>query len=184
MIGLLGSLLGSQGGRMIGGAIGGRTGAMIGSFAGAMVGGRRGGHLLRGAKDKISDLKGGDEPAGQDLTDQDAEVLIRSMVNAAKADGSIDQDEIDAITNELGDITKAEQQFLQSELGAPFMPPAAIGQQVDESLRVESYVVSLMSINVDTDEETNYLRSLADSMHIDKAERDSIHDQLGIPRIG
>ena len=185
MIGLLGSLIGSQGGRLLGGALGGRTGAMVGGFAGAMVGGRKGGRLLRGAKDKISGLKGGDDDApDQDLTEKDAEVLIRSMVNAAKADGSIDQSEIDAIMGELGETTEAERQFLQSELGSPFVPAEAIGKQVDKSLRVDAYVVAMMSIKIDTDEEAGYLRSFADSMGINEVGRNEIHDELEIARIG
>jgi len=186
MMGLLGSLIGSQGGRMLGGAIGGRTGAMIGSFAGSMVVGRQGGNLIRGAKGKLADLKGGDQDdqGGQELTDRDAEVLIRSMVNAAKADGSIDQSEIDAIMGELGEITHEEQKFLQSELSGPFLPAEGVGQQVPESLRVEAYVVTLMSITLDTDDEANYLQALADSMGIDETERHEIHDQFKIPRIG
>ena len=186
MIGLLGSLLGSQGGRLVGGAIGGRTGAMIGSFAGAMIGGRRAGHMIRGVKDQISNRdtqRPDDNQANQDLTNQDAEVLIRSMVNAAKADGEIDQSEVDAIFDELGDISETEQAFLQNELSGPSISPEDLGREVEHALRVDAYVVSLMTIKIDTEEEANYLRSFASAVDISEAERNEIHDNLDLPRI-
>ncbi len=186
MIGLLGSLLGSQGGRLLGGALGGRTGAMVGSFAGAMLGGRKIGRLVKGSKGKFSGGKDDgsqQQLAGEDLTDQDAEILIRSMVNAAKSDGSVDQSEIDAIMGELGEISEAEQQFLKSELAAPLLSPADLGRQVDKSLRTEAYVVSLMAITLDTDEEADYLRSLAAAIGLDEIECNEIHDQLEVERV-
>ncbi len=185
MIGLLGSLLGSQGGRMIGGMVGGRTGAMIGSMAGAMLGGRKLGSALGAGKSGLSGLLGGNkDDNSQTMTDSDAQILVRAMTNSAKADGHIDQTEIDHIVGELGeDVTRDEQEFLNNELSSPFLPPADIAKAVPAELSVDAYVVSLLSIEVDDGKEVAYLKTLADELGINNDDRDAIHDELGVDRI-
>lgn len=188
MIGLLGSMLGSSGGRMVGGMVGGRTGAMIGGMLGAVIGGRRLGGALGGIKDKLG---GGAGPGPSRLSDgggdameaDEAELLVRVMANAAKADGVVDQSEIDAIVGELGDADADEQQFLRQELARPAMSPTDLAATVPEDLRVEAYVVSLAAIVIDEASEVEYLRSFAGAMGIDSGTRTEIHAELGVPPV-
>jgi len=180
MIGLLASLVGGKGGRLLGGAIGGRTGSMIGGMAGALIGGRKLGGLMKGAKNKLS---GGDDESGEKLNDKEAETLIQLMVNAAKADGEIDQVEKDTILDNLGEVSEAEKQFLNSEIAKPFVTPAELGRDIDHGLSADAYVISLMAIKVDTDQETSYLRELSNALGIDENQRNDIHDQLEVDRI-
>jgi len=179
MIGLLASLVGGKGGRLLGGAIGGRTGSMIGGMAGALIGGRKLSGLMKGAKNKFA---GGDDN-GEKLNDKEAEILIKLMVNAAKADGEIDQVEKDAILNNLGEVSEGEKQFLNSEIEKPFIAPSDLGKGIDRGLSADAYVISLMAIKVDTDQETSYLRELSNALGIDENQRNDIHDQLEVDRI-
>ncbi len=179
MIGLLGSLLGGRGGRMLGGMIGGRNGAMIGGLLGSLLGARRLGGALGGIKSKFT---GGDSEAS-DLGDEDAAMLIRVMVNAAKADGTIDRSEQEAIMGQLGDVSSDEREFLQAELAAPAMSPAELGASIPRNLAVEAYAVSLTAITVDHESERSYLIDLAEAMGVDSATRDSIHTELDLPTL-
>ncbi len=180
MIGLLGSMLGSRGGRMIGGMIGGRTGAMIGGMAGAMLGGRQlrrlGGLVKSGGGSGGRDLP---EPSAPAIRDDEAQILIRAMCNAAKADGVMDETETETIIGELGEVSAEEQAFLRTEIAAAPISAAALAGQVPPALKAEAYAVSLISINVDTVEEADYLRELATALGLSDGDRDDIHDDLG-----
>ncbi len=187
MIGLLGSMLGGRGGRMIGGMIGGRHGAMLGGLAGAMLGGRQ----LRSLGGLLGGLRGGgdDEPEAMpaapapSMSDADAEVLVRAMCNAAKADGQIDEEEAEKIESELADASSDERIFLRRELRTPAISASAMAASVPEGLAAETYAVSLISITVDTMAEATYLRDLRDALGLSHADVDDIHDQLDVPHL-
>ena len=178
MLSLLGSMLAGKGGRLLGGALGGRTGAMVGGMAGALIGGRKMGGMLKGAASK---LKGGGD--NDELTDSDAEILIRLMVNSAKADGEIDETEVQTIVENLGEASDDDKEFLKAEMAKPLIAPSDLGKQVDDGLKADAYVISLMAIKLDTEAETNYLRELSAAMGIDEDARNEIHDQLEVARV-
>ncbi len=180
MIGLLGSLLGSQGGRMLGGMLGGSKGRMIGGFAGAMLGGRQLGRLggmLKGRGGNDGGDRGGNDHAP--MQDRDAEVLIQAMCNAAKADGVMDETETNQIMSELGDVSDAEREFLRNEIAAPFKSASDMAGRIPSDLRAEAYAVSLISINVDTIDEATYLREFSAALGLSDSDRNDIHDDLG-----
>ncbi len=180
MLGMLGSLVAGKGGRLIGGAIGGRTGAMIGGMAGALIGGRKMGGLLKGAKNKLS---GGDDQGSEELTESDAQILVKLMVNAAKADGEIDSSETEKILSSLEDASGSDREFLKAEMAKPMMSPGDLAKEIDSGLAADAYVISLMAIKLDTDAEMNYLRSLSVALGISEDERNSIHEQLEIEKV-
>ena len=102
---MIGSLIGAFGGRAVGGMLGGSTGRMVGSLLGSMVGSRGVSGGIGNAVGGLGGLLGGgddDEPV--EIPDDAAVVLIRAMTNAAKADGEVDQDEIDNIIRRAGDL--------------------------------------------------------------------------------
>ncbi len=168
---------------MIGSMIGGRTGGMVGGLAGALLGGRQ----LRGLGRMISNRGGGNDQfdggAAVDMDDNQAEVLIRAMCNSAKADGHVDSDETSQILSELGDVSAADRAFLQSELESPFKSAAEIASLVPPVLKVEAYAVSLIAINVDTMQEAQYLSELSSELGLSVADRDNIHDDLGVDQL-
>lgn len=196
MIGLLGSLIGARGGRMLGGMVGGRTGAMIGGFAGSMLGGRQLGRLARsvfnGNDDDGRSGSGGSRPLdappppaqADALSDESAEILVRVMCNSAKADGHVDAEEADKIMDGLGgDVTDGERAFLQAELASPLRPAAQLAGEVPDDLKAEAYAVSVLTVDVDTVEEADYLRDFSAALGLSDADRAEIHTELGIDTV-
>ena len=137
--GLLSSITGGSGGSSAGG-LGGLGGLLGGSAAaGGMAGGLGGllekmsggaapsataapqepakgslGHLLNDS------LQGQSIPQPAPAQEEQAQLLIRAMVNAAKCDGNIDQEEQQKIVANLGDDVSAEErQFVLDEMKAP-----------------------------------------------------------------
>lgn len=180
MLGMLAGLVAGKGGRLIGGALGGRTGAMIGGMAGALIGGRKLGGLMKGAKNKLS---GDGDGEGEALTNEDAQMLIQLMVNAAKADGEIDEAETKNILEGLEDVSDAEKDFLKAEMAKPMASAADVAKGIDKSIAPDAYVISLMAIKLDTDAEASYMKSLADELGISEDDRNAVHDQLEIARL-
>lgn len=168
---------------MIGSMIGGRNGAMVGGLIGSIVGGRQIAGLGRSLKGKMSggdDRNDNNQDSGGGISDDQAQILVRAMCNAAKADGHIDDTESANILSELGDVTEAERQFMSAELAAPMMSASQLADQVPGDLANEAYAVSLIAINVDTMEEADYLRQLSDGLGLSESDRNDIHDDLGV----
>lgn len=165
---------------MLGSMIGGRNGAMVGGLIGSLVGGRQIAGLGRSLKGKMSggDDGGNDNDGG--INDDQAQILVRAMCNAAKADGHIDETESATILSELGDVTAEERAFMQAELAAPMMGASQLASQVPGNLKNEAYAVSLIAINVDTMQEADYLRELSESLGMNESDRNDIHDDLGV----
>lgn len=114
--------------------------------------------------------------------DDEAEVLVRAMVNAAKSDGQIDKDEQEAIIKQLGDVSQQQIDFLRKEFTAKsdvreFAWSVPIGQEENV------YVISLMSIDLDANSEAKYLQELAHGLRLDAETCNALHDKLKAPRI-
>lgn len=183
---MVGSLVGSFGGRALGGMLGGSTGRMVGSMVGAMLGGRgsRGGlgGISGGLGGLLGGLGGGDDdekaPADQ-MDDEQAMIIIRAMTNAAKADGTVDQSEIDAIIERAGDLDDEEQEILRNELNAPLDLDDFI-DSVPSGMEADVYAASMLPIEVDTVAEAEYLRNLAAGLGLEEDQIADIHDALGV----
>jgi len=111
-----------------------------------------------------------------------AVVLIRAMINAAKADGSIDQREQDQIVKRLEPISPQEAQFLRDEFRRP-LNLQDFAHSVPRGMEQEVYSVSLMAIDLDTNPEANYLRELAESLRIEPNRCNEIHQHYGAARL-
>ncbi len=181
---LVGSLAGSFGGAALGGAVGGRTGRMVGSIVGSMVGSRGVkdaaggiGDALGGIKDKID---GGDDVADVEMPEEEAAILIRAMANAAKADGEVDQAEIDAIISRAGDLDDEAEAYVRSELALPLNLDEFI-ESVPGGMEAEVYTMSLLPIDVDTVAEAEYLADLRLGLGLSDEQVVDIHEALGVP---
>jgi len=182
MAGLLGSLVGARGGSMVGRMLFGRTGGMIGGMIGSMLAGSRGGSMLGGLGGLFG---GGDDdkaPEVPDMSEGDAAVLIRAMCNSAKADGRVDESEIEAILGQLGQIDKDDEAFLRNELQSPLDLDGFVAE-VPSHMKDQVYAVSLLSIEVDNINEEHYLAALANGLGLDKNDVNELHDEVKVPRI-
>lgn len=126
-------------------------------------------------------------PSWQQLPPEDptrqneqAIVLIRAMINAAKSDGQISQEEQQQILERIGDTSQDTIQFLRDEFARPldvrefaWCVPLGMEQQV--------YTMSLVAIDFDSNREAGYLRELAHGLRLCPSVCEQIHQRLGIP---
>jgi len=164
-------------GNVVRGALAQHGGGGGGGAAGAL------GSLLGGAQQQQQQQE--DPFAGmqqQEVTDQ-ATVLIRAMCNAAKSDGQVDNQEQEKILGRLGDnVGQQEIAFLKNELSQPLDLNGFL-QDCPQQMAPQVYAMSVMAINVDTQEEAQYLGQLAQGLGLDGQVCNEIHEQLGAPQI-
>jgi len=200
MGGVLGEVLGSLGGSQ-GGALG-NLGALAGAIFGNQGGqaNRRsvgGGTLAMLASLAIAALrKAGQQPATMPKSlfepeseedfaalENEAKIIVKAMINAAKADGRIDDAEIKKIIGKLQEdgLTEEEKQFFMEEASKPL--------DIDEIVRMagnrpelaaQIYTASLLAIEVDTPAEQQYMQELATRLGLDPAVTGHIHQFLGM----
>lgn len=112
----------------------------------------------------------------------DAVLLIRAMIAAANADGAIDAQERAAILDRLRSVrlSQEEHQFIVHELLDPKPMQAIVAAVASPELARQVYLASLVAIAVDTDEELDYLRNLAQHLRLDQETLAAIHQQAGV----
>lgn len=97
----------------------------------------------------------------------DAEIILLAMIDAAKADGQVDSDELGKIMNTMksSGIGQEGMNYVIQKLQGP-METAKIISAVRgrPELAAQVYSASLMSIEVDTEAERKYLDKLAKAM--------------------
>ncbi|MFK7822001.1 MAG: DUF533 domain-containing protein [Planctomycetaceae bacterium] len=111
-----------------------------------------------------------------------AEVLIRAMVLAAKADGQITRDEQESIVGQLGDLDQSEINFLQTEF-AREVDVKDFAWSVPLGMEQQVYGISLMAMDLDEQKEAKYLGELAHGLRLGPEICNSIHDEFKAPRI-
>ena len=126
-------------------------------------------------------------PATQPAPEGDpgsAVLLIRAMIAAANADGTIDEEERGRILDKLRavELTSEEHAFILQELLSPCDLDAIVRGVQTPDMAKQVYTVSLMAIEVDTDAERKYITSLADRLGLDDGALDGIHRDLEIER--
>ncbi len=189
-----------------GGGLGGGLGDILGSVLGGAVGGALGGAMTRGGG--AAPAPGG--PAGEITPNRDANfgevlnqafhkkgepdvaptptqdaaagLMLRAMIQAAKADGEIDKAEQDKLLGNLGEATEAEITFVKQELAKPLDVEGLI-RQVPEGLGPQIYTMSVMAIDLDNQTEAQYLHTLATGLGIGRAQVNMIHEKLGVPAL-
>ncbi|RWR14684.1 DUF533 domain-containing protein [Paenirhodobacter populi] len=184
----LGAILGQLTGGSAGGGLGGMLGQLASAGAAGGLGGLLGGMLsgqgggLGGALDQA--LRNGGEPDAAPAPEQElaAAVLLKAMIQAAKADGQIDANEQARLMDKLGDVSAEERAFVQAELQAP-VDPEGLAKLVPAGLESQAYMMSLMAIDLDNQAEAQYLDRLARALGLQPAEVNGIHDRLGVPQL-
>jgi len=131
--------------------------------------------LVGGANDQ-------DDPAQNEQTQSIADLTIRAMVNAAKADGQIDEDELQKIIGELkgGEFTPEERDYLLNEVRKPMCTEEIVRAVPNRQVAAQLYAASLLAIEVDSPAEEAYLEQLARDLGLDSRVVEEIHSVLGI----
>lgn len=190
----LGELIG-QLGRGTGGGTGGLGDLLGGLLGGAVAGGLggasrgSGGSSGSGAGGSFGDLLNqalgsGGEPEAEPSAEQDAVagLMLRAMIQAAKSDGRIDAAEQRKLMGNLGEASEAEMRFVQQELAAPVDIPG-LARQVPRGLEQQVYTMSVISIDLDQQNEARYLAQLGEALGLNKRVVNAIHAQLGAPAL-
>ena len=198
-------MLGGSSGRHMGGGMGG-----LGSLAG-MLGGGRGGmggggmgmlamlaiQALRssgqGQSAGVAGMMPG-QPDGDDgdprraipeeaISDQATELVLKAMINAAKADGQIDEAERRQIMAKAseGGAGQEEIDYLEQQLAAPMDTEALMPAAGNKVLGAQVYAASLLAITADTPAERDYLRDLAQRLGLEPATVAKLHQHLNVP---
>ena len=174
---LIGSLLGG-GKQSMGGALGGGLMALLGALAF---------NAIKGSGQQNPNIPAGLlEPQTQSEVEQlerSSELVLRAMINAAKADGQIDQNEINRLIGKFGEagVDAEGQRYLMTQLQQPMeteqLVAAAQGQP---ELAAQIYGASLLAIEVDTQAERNYLDQLASGLGLPPQVTGRIREMVGL----
>jgi len=157
-------------GDLLGGMLGGQAGAQgggLGDLLGAALGGQ-----MPGAAQQL--------PAPTAQQNDHAALLIKAMISAAKSDGQVDAQEQEKIVGKLGDIDAEEAAFIRAEMAKP-VDVAGLVNSVPRGMEQQVYVLSLMSIDLDSKAEADYLDQLAKGLNIDNQVSNQLHQELGAP---
>lgn len=200
---LAGSLLGGGRSSGSGSGLGG-----LGELAGSMLGGGRSsksslgggvmallGSLALSALSNMNQQSGAPEAKALPLAlrepqdDEEAQamqntamVVLRAMINAAKADGQIDQDEMHRIVGKLREAGADEEAraYILREMDKPMDLDRIIRHVPNAEVAAQAYAASLLTIKVDTRAEQDYMRRLAQELKLDPDAVARIHQILGV----
>lgn len=176
---LAGSLLGGGSGA-VKGALGGSAMAVLGSLALSALKGWQQNQTASGATNQVSQAE-----IEQVTAPQTEALCLKGMLNAAKADGHIQEDEMKRILEKLeeGGITTEERQFVLSEMNKPLDLEGFIREIPSREIGAQVYAASLLAITVDTESERNYMRQLAAGLNLNQQTVALLHRMVGAPVI-
>lgn len=104
------------------------------------------------------------------MMEENARLMIRAMIQAAKADGEIDANERRKIMDHLSDASDEEIAFVEAELDAP-VDVQSLAAATGDTMKAQVYAAARMAIQVDTPQENAYLNQLATALGLDAATR-------------
>lgn len=174
---LVGSLLGG-GGSSVKGAVGGGAMAILGSLAVSALKNWKQGQAESAASQQLSQTE-----MAQITAPETAELCLKGMINAAKADGQIQEDEMQRILGKLkeGGVTSEEQAFVLSEMSKPQDLEGLLRAVPNQQVGAQVYAASLLAIKIDTESERNYMRKLASGLNLDQGTVARLHQMVGAP---
>ncbi len=96
-----------------------------------------------------------------------AEIIVKAMINAAKADGRIDDDEIGRMVGKVQEFgaDRLGGEYLKAEMEKPMDTDGlVVAARGTPTLAAQVYAASLLAIEVDTPAEEQYLARLAEAL--------------------
>ena len=161
------------------GALGGSggIGGMIQDVADRFTGGGSAGGSASTGGAAEPDLRE-HEDAAERFSDDEALLLIRAMITAAYADGSLSQDERGRI---MGHIDEAggdaeDRRVMQREIADPRPLDELLGQVHDAETAQEFYLASHMAVDPDTDANRAYLADLRRRLGLSDEEANEVQE--------
>ena len=193
LTGILGGMLGklADNGAAAGG-IGALIGSVLGGGADSAKGAVGGGALAVLASLALNALKNAGQAPEQDVQalaanqeemDDKAKIIVFAMMNAAKADGELDKEEIEKIVGKLDSdgLDTSEKAYIEKHLQGPMDTDSLVSAaQIDETMPAQIYAASLLAIEVDTDAERAYMDELETALELDSQVVAYIKNSMGV----
>jgi uncharacterized membrane protein YebE (DUF533 family) len=181
---LAGALLGG-GGKSVKGAAGGGALALLGSLALQALlnsGQDRSDGQLDTKAQLVAGLREPENETEEEEVQSVATMTLKSMINAAKADGHIDPEEMKRIVGKIeeGGATNEEQRFVMAEMQKPLDIDEIVREVPNPQVAAQVYAASLLAIELDTDAERRYLRELAQGLDLNEMVVAQLHGALGV----
>ena len=122
-----------------------------------------------------------DEPEVAPTPEQNAVagLMLRAMLQAAKSDGKIDDAEKQRLLSQIGDLDDEDRQFIRDQMAAP-VDAQALARDVPKGLETQVYMMSLLAIDFDHEDEARYLRELAQALGLQRDAVNDVHEQVGV----
>ncbi len=110
-------------------------------------------------------------------------VVLKAMISAAKADGQIDQGEMQKIIGKISadSVTPEEKQFVLDEMARPLDVAGLASEARNPAQAAQIYAASILAIDADTDHEKAYLHELAEALRLEPATVAQLHQMTGVP---
>lgn len=178
-------------------ALGALAGAILGGGSSSMKGAVGGGLLavlgalayqaLKGTQQQSEEvpltLKEPETPAEQEKLENQAQLVLKAMINAAKADGQIDQEEVQRIIGKLGEagIDQQTRSFVLTEMKKPMDTDTLVAAaRGNPQLGAQLYAASLLAIKVDTPAERTYMENFANSIGLVPQAVTNLENTMGL----
>jgi hypothetical protein len=127
----------------------------------------------------MADSVGGGGAQAAPLIGQDAaQRILRTMIAAAAADGSIDRAEATAIQGQLGEEDEEERAFIEQELSNPATPEQLAAGVSGPQEAAQVYTAALLTVTMDSPEESRFLKQLALALRLDAQTIASLHQTV------
>lgn len=152
-------------GRLSSGA-GGLAGTLGGIGAAASAG-------MTGLIDQLTGTSVATETA-----EANARLMIRAMIQAAKADGVIDERERAVIMEHLSDASAEERAYVEEQMSLP-VDALALARDSADAVKSQVYSAAAMTVRGEGTAEVQFLQSLARGLGLDAATVAGIHLSLG-----
>jgi uncharacterized membrane protein YebE (DUF533 family) len=180
--------LGALAGLLLGGgkgAVGGGALALLGSLAySALNSGKtpQSADPAEIVRDGPLGMREPQNPAEEAELEQHAHIILLAMINAAKADGQVSEQEFQRITGKLKEngADSDGMSFILAELQKPLNMDDFVNKIKTPELAAEVYAASLLAIEVDTEAERSYLRNLQRSLNLPADAVARLHHALGV----
>lgn len=179
---ILGGLLGG-GGSSVKGTLGGGALAMLASIAfKALQGAGQGGAGTAAPGSNVPGLMAPETPEQHQAVEATAQLVLKGMINAAKADGQIDPNEIQRIVGKLQEVGMDEQTkaWVMTEMSQPLNLDAFAAEIPSQEVAAQVYAASLLAIEVNTDAERSYLAQLAEKTGLHPMVAQHIQQSMGM----
>jgi uncharacterized membrane protein YebE (DUF533 family) len=110
-------------------------------------------------------------------------LLLMAMIAAAKADGHVDEQEMNLIVGKLKEngASGEDRDWVLRELSKPMDIDALVAAVPGLEVAAQVYAASILAITADTPQEVAYLDQFASKLGLQPAVRSYIHQSLGLP---